>query len=145
MRSITCQGTSYEIGLQHGEQARTEIHGSMEFYKGLFKRDCSMNWEEVCKTAVKFVPLLEASFPEYLQEINGIAQGAGVGVDSILALNVRTELAYGMFNDGCTAFSWKSDAGSFLAQNWDASSLLSPQRFLKTRYTKQELIPVKVG
>lgn len=43
-------------------------------------------------------------------------------LSSILALNVRTEIAYGMFSDGCTALAWHSnDAESvaFLAQNWD--------------------------
>lgn len=54
--------------------------------------------------------------------LKGVAHGAGVDVESILALNVRTEIAYGMFNDGCTALSWKSDKDSFLAQNWDVSS-----------------------
>ena len=34
-------------------------------------------------------------------------------------MNVRTEVAYGMFSDGCTALSWKTDDASFLAQNWD--------------------------
>ena len=34
-------------------------------------------------------------------------------------MNVRTEIAYGMFTDGCTALSWKTNNASFLAQNWD--------------------------
>ena len=40
-------------------------------------------------------------------------------VRSILALNVRTEIAYGMFDDGCTVLSWKTKDTNFLAQNWD--------------------------
>ncbi|KAI4133226.1 MAG: hypothetical protein LQ338_000284 [Usnochroma carphineum] len=38
---------------------------------------------------------------------------------SILALNVRTEIAFGMFSDGCTALSWTNGDTSILAQNWD--------------------------
>ncbi|KAK5018658.1 hypothetical protein LTR16_002078 [Cryomyces antarcticus] len=34
-------------------------------------------------------------------------------------MNVRTEIAYGMFNDGCTALSWYTKESSFVAQNWD--------------------------
>ncbi|KAM5451789.1 hypothetical protein MaudCBS49596_003617 [Microsporum audouinii] len=78
-----------------------------------------MGWAEVCRAAVKFLPLLETRFPNYMQEIRGIAQGAGVDVKSILALNVRTEIAFGMSNDGCTAFSWTGSHESFIAQNWD--------------------------
>ncbi|EEH19624.1 hypothetical protein PABG_07821 [Paracoccidioides brasiliensis Pb03] len=119
MRLISCEGSSYEIGLQHGEQAREQIGGSLKFYEDLFKRKCLIDWPQVCEAAVKFVPFLESSFPECMQEMQGVAKGADVPVESILALNVRTEIAYGMFNDGCTALSWKSTEGSFLAQNWD--------------------------
>ena len=38
---------------------------------------------------------------------------------SILALNVRTEIAFGLARDGCTALYRKTDSSSFLAQNWD--------------------------
>lgn len=45
----------------------------------------------------------------------------------ILALNVRTEIWYGLRTDGCTALGWRiaPDAGtgtegaSYLVQNWD--------------------------
>lgn len=78
-----------------------------------------MDWTEVCKTATKFLPFLENFFDPLVEEMRGIAEGASVDFESILALNVRTEIAYGMFNDGCTAFSWKTPDSSFLAQNWD--------------------------
>ena len=38
---------------------------------------------------------------------------------SILAMNVRTEIAFGLAREGCTAISWKGNKSSFLAQNWD--------------------------
>ncbi|EFE29555.1 acyl-CoA:6-aminopenicillanic-acid- acyltransferase, putative [Trichophyton benhamiae CBS 112371] len=111
MRTVVCHGSPYD--------ASKEIHGSLDFYKTLLKQKSSMSWAEVCRTALKFQPLLETTFPNYMQEIRGIAQGAGVDVKSVLALNVRTEIAYGMFDDGCTAFSWRNPSASFLAQNWD--------------------------
>lgn len=49
----------------------------------------------------------------------GVADGAGVPFASILALNVRTEVAYGLYSDGCTALSVHSADVSILAQNWD--------------------------
>ena len=49
----------------------------------------------------------------------GIAHGANVPYLSILAMNVRTEIACGLATDGCTAVFWKTDTSSFLAQNWD--------------------------
>jgi isopenicillin-N N-acyltransferase-like protein len=32
---------------------------------------------------------------------------------------VRTEITFGLFSDGCTALSWRTDQASYLAQNWD--------------------------
>ncbi len=49
----------------------------------------------------------------------GISNGSHIPIRSILALNVRTEIAYGMFDDGCTVLSWKTKDTNFLAQNWD--------------------------
>lgn len=49
----------------------------------------------------------------------GIATGSGVDFADILAINVRTEITFGLFSDACTALSWLTDESSFLAQNWD--------------------------
>jgi hypothetical protein len=59
--------------------------------------------------------------------MKGIAEGAGVKYEDILALNVRTEIAFGSFvSDGCTALSWLDKTKgegkgqkSYLGQNWD--------------------------
>jgi isopenicillin-N N-acyltransferase-like protein len=48
----------------------------------------------------------------------GIAEGAKVEVSDIIAINVRTEITFGLFSDGCTALSWRTDQASYLAQNW---------------------------
>ena len=34
-------------------------------------------------------------------------------------MNVRTEIAFGLASDGCTAVFWRTDTSSLLAQNWD--------------------------
>jgi len=79
---------------------------------------------------MKYQPYLLANFPRYVTEMEGLAEGAGVGYQDILALNVRTEIAFGAFNDGCTALSWKSEEKSFLAQNWDWHIMSGPLAFL---------------
>jgi len=70
--------------------------------------------------------MLQSSWPEYVDEMKGIADAVGVDLESIVALNVRTEIAYGMMSDGCTAFSWKTKDASFIGQNWDWSFEQSP-------------------
>ena len=74
------------------------------------------------EVAKQFEPYLQKSWPAYLEEIRGLADGAGVEYETVLALNVRTEIGFGMLNDGCTAFAWKTRSDSFIAQNWDWES-----------------------
>lgn len=87
----------------------------------------------------EFQPFLKVKFPRYYEEIEGIAEGAQVDLLDVLALNIRTEIAFGLFDeksrrpmaidavDGCTALGWKTPCGStFLAQNWDWKSKQKP-------------------
>lgn len=49
------------------------------------------------REAEKYVAPLQATCPRYLDEIRGIADGAGVSFLDVLALNVRTEITFGLF------------------------------------------------
>jgi isopenicillin-N N-acyltransferase-like protein len=51
--------------------------------------------------------------------MRGIAEGAGVKLLDIVALNVRTEINFGLFSDGCTSLAWHTENRAFLGQNWD--------------------------
>jgi len=119
MLEVDCEGSPYEIGLQHGQAAREQIGRCIVFYTKLFREFVKKDWPYACDIALKFVPYLEQKWGPYLDEMKGVAEGSEIDFPSILALNVRTEIAYGLFNDGCTALSWKAGDNSFLAQNWD--------------------------
>lgn len=67
--------------------------------------------------------------------MRGIAQGAGVDLLDILALNARTEIVFGLFTknpgaeiktDGCTSVALRSAGGTLLAQNWDWQAEQAP-------------------
>ncbi|KAF2966018.1 hypothetical protein GQX73_g7562 [Xylaria multiplex] len=130
MLEIRCVGSPYEIGVTHGVTARGKITGSIDFYSRLFQNSCSLSWSEVVQEAAKYVEPLESIVPRYLEEIRGIAVGSGLAFLDILALNVRTEITFGLFSDapkdiakvpsdGCTSLGWLTASGSFLGQNWD--------------------------
>lgn len=87
----------------------------------------------------KFQPFIKEKYPRYYEEIEGIAEGAGVDMLDVLSLNIRTEIAFGLFDeksrrpmaidavDGCTTLGWKTPNGSsFLAQNWDWKTKQKP-------------------
>jgi isopenicillin-N N-acyltransferase like protein len=120
--------TPFARGQHLGVSAHPEIHGSLAFYKDFFKRQANLDWPAVCELALaRAQPFLEREFAEsYVQEMRGVATGAGLQYEDVLALNVRTEIAFGVGvgereggGDGCTAFAWMSAGGSWIAQNWD--------------------------
>ncbi|KAH8899035.1 AAT-domain-containing protein [Thozetella sp. PMI_491] len=129
MLDIHCTGTPYEIGYAQGSLGKEKVLGSIGFYKALFQKTCSLDWAAVTEEASKYVKPLEIMYPQYLEEMKGLAAGAGFDYHDILAVNVRTEINFGLFTekkkddipvDGCTSLSWKAGNGtSFLSQNWD--------------------------
>ncbi|EME44464.1 hypothetical protein DOTSEDRAFT_152345, partial [Dothistroma septosporum NZE10] len=122
MLRIHCSGTPHEIGFKHGQEAREPIVRTIVFYTGMFQHSCKKDWQQVQDLALRFEPSMRKNWPAYLEEMRGIAAGAQLPLSSILAINVRTEIAFGAFSDGCTALSWQTSNTSWLAQNWDWDS-----------------------
>ncbi|KAF2834502.1 AAT-domain-containing protein [Patellaria atrata CBS 101060] len=119
MLEAYCSGTPYEIGLKHGKLAKAPIARCIDFYMGLFEKSAKLDWDQVQRTASQFESTFQEKWPTYLKEMQGIADGAGVKLIDILAINVRTEIAFGLFSDGCTSVSFMTDEASYIAQNWD--------------------------
>ncbi|KAI1397302.1 AAT-domain-containing protein [Hypoxylon fuscum] len=130
MLEIRCSGTPHEIGVTHGRLAREKIEGSINFYSQFLFESTKLGWQEILQEASAYVEPLKKIAPRYLAEINGIAEGAGFSFLDILALNVRSEINFGLFtdmsrdgdefpSDGCTSLGWRTESTSFLCQNWD--------------------------
>lgn len=86
----------------------------------MFEYTSKMQWPAVRMLAEEFRLTLEQSMPDIYAEMQGIAEGAGVDLLDIVALNCRSEISLGRFSDGCTTLSWKkSDQARVLSQNWD--------------------------
>lgn len=143
MLDINCKGTPYQvcrsacfpvslpltgqIGFTHGSQAQKQVHGSIAFYDQLFQSSTQLQWQEVRSRAQEFLNQAKAKTPRYVEEMQGIADGAEVLVADIMALNCRSEITFGLFvesnkpidSDGCTSMSWKTTNTTFLSQNWD--------------------------
>ncbi|OAQ89005.1 N-terminal nucleophile aminohydrolases (Ntn hydrolases) [Purpureocillium lilacinum] len=107
------------IGFAHGKGAKVEIGRGLIFYAGLFWQASKLPWPEVQELARDFDGIIATRWPRYYEEIRGIADGAGRDILDILALNVRSEIVFGQFSDGCTSAYCRSDAYSYLGQNWD--------------------------
>ncbi|KAE8162579.1 acyl-coenzyme A:6-aminopenicillanic acid acyl-transferase-domain-containing protein [Aspergillus tamarii] len=117
---LVLRGTPKEIGLQHGYRLQEQIKSQIGIYEEMFEYTTKMDWPAVLQLAEEFRASLERKTPNLYAEMQGIAEGAGVGILDIVALNCRSEISFGSFSDGCTSLSWKkNDNARVLSQNWD--------------------------
>lgn len=118
---LKLSGSSYEIGIKHGKEAREKVHNSLQTYEKMFKEYTATSWDKACKKALLHVKAIEEYNSSYLEEMEGLAKGAGVTFEDILALNARSEIALITSPDGCTSFALTKPktTNTWLAQNWD--------------------------
>ena len=131
-KEVTLTGTPYERGLQYGQACREEIAISVRNYRELFALRKNLTWAQAQQLSRRYLPAIRALGDQYIAEMQGIADGAGIAFDEVLAINARTELLHtGISADDlvqeCTAFAAMPPAtkdGVVLAgQTWDFTLL----------------------
>jgi isopenicillin-N N-acyltransferase-like protein len=124
---VRTTGAPYERGVQYGQQARERIENSLRLYQEVFQHYAGWDWRQVGDYAETFVLKIEAYRPHFIEEIQGIADGAGLARRDVLALNVRTEIMFAAVARAaaseCTAFVALPEATQaghvLIGQNWD--------------------------
>jgi isopenicillin-N N-acyltransferase like protein len=116
----------FERGRQYGEQAAEYIKGSVGVYDETFAHYTGLDWPDVRKLAGEFREPIAAYDEGIMLEIEGIAHGAGLAVEDVLAINVRTEVMFGIAAAAlgeCTSFYVGPGASAngqvLFGQNWD--------------------------
>ncbi|WP_254276012.1 C45 family peptidase [Halomonas sp. 3H] len=112
-------GTRREVGQAHGRAHAPLIQRSLEVYDRLFHDFVGIRWAEARREAERFGAMIERGFPAILEEMAGIAEGAGVEPADILTLNCRSEISLTRASGGCSAFALARAGTQWLAQNWD--------------------------
>jgi isopenicillin-N N-acyltransferase-like protein len=122
-----------ERGLQLGRAQREPIANTVSVYLRLFAEDRGLSRDDVEAAGAEVGERLETVRPDLVEEIAGIAAGAGQPEELLLAVNARTELlAGGDFAAGGGECSVAGVLGehALLAQNWDFHSDLAASRLL---------------
>jgi isopenicillin-N N-acyltransferase-like protein len=47
------------------------VLGSLQFYSAYYAKKAKMDWPTVTVNAVKFLPVLERDWPEFIEEMKG--------------------------------------------------------------------------
>lgn len=93
---VSIAGAPYERGLAYGRAVAPLVRHSIASYARLFAHRRGLDWAASQAEAMRFAPLLAEVAPDLLEEMRGIAAGAGRELAEIVALNVRTELMAGV-------------------------------------------------
>lgn len=124
MTTIQVEGEPRERGRQHGDLARDQVALSVERYMERFSHFAGLTPKDARRRAVEFASVIEAYDPEILEEIEGVAEGAGFKKEDLLAVNCRSEVMFGTapLNE-CTSFALQPDVTAnghtYVGQNWD--------------------------
>lgn len=96
---FTARGSHRELGRQYGEQARTQVRGFLDY----LARSLRLSREQLASRAMRFLPLFEQHCAHLMDEVRGLAEGAGVPLAEALAVQIRGELG-AVQDEGCTTF-----------------------------------------
>ena len=128
LQRVAVSGSPRARGRAYGSLARDKVLRCVACYREAFRHRAGLGWDAALAQARRFLPDIEAFAPAVLQEMHGIAEGAGIDFDAVLALNCRSELMFSAARQGkalseCTSFAVapqaSADGHMLLGQNWD--------------------------
>jgi len=87
---IQVYGSHYQMGCQIGEACREQIRHSIYNANALLNDaydHLQLTWDGALIQARKYIPFAEERYPQYVEELKGIADGAGVSLDDVSVVN----------------------------------------------------------
>jgi isopenicillin-N N-acyltransferase-like protein len=129
---VRVSGSAEQRGRQYGVQARDRVRRSVGAYRDVFADLAGWDWPTVRREAARFEAPIAQFGPQYLAEMRGIADGAGLDFLDVLAINVRTEVMFAATARKAAASSRPAECSAFavapapgrelptlIGQNWD--------------------------
>jgi len=127
---LTVRGTARERGTQYGEQAAERVRRTRDAYAEVYAHFARWDWDRAREEAQAFVDPISRFHPASVEEMTGIAEGAGLDFADVLAMNLRTEILFAAKVRAagahlppvleCTSFAARTaDGEQLIGQTWD--------------------------
>jgi len=148
LRVIDLEGTPYQIGLKHGTALKAEIAELVKRWKEDLTRSYKMPAEDFIRKFLvytDFRPAIDRWTPDLLDEVRGIAEGAGVDFDTMFAFQLIDEvwvMNRDIGLDKCTSIAAGPRRGfpAFISQTQDIPGFYHGfQTVLRIRNAKENL------
>lgn len=106
---VRLEGSHGAMGVQLGRDRAEQVHSMIEMYRRLFTQAGAElgleSWKEAILHAHKYLPFAVESTPQYVDEMRGIAEGAGAHFDDILVLHCMEAITSDALHLGCTSLA----------------------------------------
>ncbi len=110
---VRISGTHHEMGRQIGEACRKQVQHSLESVRKLLAdayEHLELTWEGAQIQASKYIPFALDRYPQYVDELRGIAEGANVSFEDVVVVNVMEALTDDALQlTRCTSFAVNDD------------------------------------
>ncbi|MFC2006126.1 C45 family autoproteolytic acyltransferase/hydrolase [Chloroflexota bacterium] len=126
---ISVKGKPFDCGWQHGSLARQQIHRNIDLYFDLWQSLFGAKRQQVLEQCRGLIPIIGEYDADILEELEGVAKGADLSIEEVIALNARYELVWAPSVtpqrgcDACTSMAAlpqiTKDGHTILGQNWD--------------------------
>ncbi|MBI3948470.1 MAG: hypothetical protein HY321_21330 [Armatimonadetes bacterium] len=136
---VEVRGSHFEMGRQYGSQCGALIRDLASRFDDIFVSDRALQ-EGARRAMDEAVPAVRAAAPELLEEVEGIAAGAGLSFGEAFRLNCAAEMGQwfgcaqkrsaASVSDQCTSVAADTGDGALVAWNMDWYPELQPYMVL---------------
>jgi len=126
---ISVKGNAYECGFQYGSQAKALIKKNVDAYFDMWRILWKAERARILDEAKGFISAIGNYDAGILEELEGIARGAELSLEEIIAINARYEINFSLGIapeykcGGCTSAAAlpevTRDGHTIMGQNWD--------------------------
>ncbi|OSC59894.1 acyl-coenzyme A--6-aminopenicillanic-acid-acyltransferase form, partial [Streptomyces sp. 4F] len=74
---VEISGGPRDRGRQYGEAVRPQLRAALAYYEEAFGRAAGLTWDQVTARAARWQRPVDEYAPDLLEEMRGIAEGAG--------------------------------------------------------------------
>jgi isopenicillin-N N-acyltransferase like protein len=130
LKVLVLDGTPHQRGLVHGRTMKAQIHEIVRLWKAQLADAFKMDADAFIRRFVRqtdFLPAIKKWTPDLLDEIRGMADGAGIDFDTMLVLQLPDECfinGSAIAGNRCSSLGFGKSAGrpAMVAQNMDVPS-----------------------
>ncbi len=129
---LEVEGSYYDIGHQIGGHFRENIETVMNKRQNWIDKLKSIsNSEDGKRFSDKLLEITKEHFPQYIEEIRGMAEGSGIDFGLMWAMSIKSELSvFDKENPGCSTIYYKDDDNNWLIHNEDGDKAYAGEMFI---------------